>query len=117
MEPQKMVNSARPGRPGKLQITREISVAAEVRERGHGSRGDDHQPDRQAVEAVGEIHGIGRTHQDQNQKAEEKGRTQTDTSTDCAASDRISRSGLKFLKNGTFMFVEYSSARIHPQQQ
>ncbi len=63
---------ARSGQPHQVQIFCELSMAAGVRQHRHGPGGDDHQPDREAIQSIGQVHGVGTANQDEGDKQEEE---------------------------------------------
>ena len=58
MEPQKMVSSLVRGLRANCRYWAE-SVSARVGEHGEGAGGECHQPDGQAIQAIGQIDGVG----------------------------------------------------------
>ena len=62
MAAQKIEHFAGAGDVGKAEITREIQVAHDVGEDTECARDHDRGHDGEAVETVGEIHGVARSH-------------------------------------------------------
>jgi hypothetical protein len=63
---------ARARQAHQIQILGELGVAAGVGQHGHGRGGDDHQADRQAVEAVREVDRVRAADQNERDKEEEE---------------------------------------------
>ena len=92
----------------QFEVVGEDDVAADVGEHGERAGRDDGAADGEAVEAVGEVDGVGGAHQNEDDEARQ--RAQRPGSRDAAScwAKCQSRSGRQLLMNGTVSCVENS---------
>ena len=91
---------------GQFQIIGENRVAADISQHRKRSGRDHGAADRQAVKAVGKVHGVAGADDDQHDKDEERQKRQRPHGV-CSQLP-MTRSGRKRLKKGTISRVEYS---------
>ena len=72
IEPQKMVSSEVRGLRASCRYSASCGVAAGVGQHRQRARGDHHQADGQAVQAVGQVDGVRRDHHHQRHEQEER---------------------------------------------
>ena len=91
----------------QFEIRGEGRVAADVGQHGQRARCNHRAADGQAVESVGEIHGIARSHDHQRHEGHERQERQRPKMRDMRSRLCTTRSGWNCLKNGTISLVEY----------